>query len=96
LHSNKYSNLKLKEPLWEGNEGVVKRTGRDEPIWVVIYICMKTTQRISLYSYGYLKLTKCGVLLSFVFSSIKSENRRVEHVLPRGRGRRMVVGGRWQ
>jgi hypothetical protein len=36
----------------------VKRSGRDEPIWVVIYICMEETQGISLYSYLYLKLAK--------------------------------------
>jgi hypothetical protein len=35
-----------------------KRTGRDEPIWVVIHIYMETTQGISLYSYLYLKLAK--------------------------------------
>jgi hypothetical protein len=34
----------------------VKRTGTGEPIWVVIQICMETTQGISLYSYLYLKL----------------------------------------
>jgi hypothetical protein len=36
----------------------VKRTGRDEPIWVVVYIYMETTQVISLYSYLYFKLAK--------------------------------------
>jgi hypothetical protein len=36
----------------------VKRTGRDEPIGVVIHVCMKTTQKISLCSYLYLKLAK--------------------------------------
>jgi hypothetical protein len=34
----------------------VKRTGRDEPVGVVI--CMETTQRNSLCSYLYLKLAK--------------------------------------
>jgi hypothetical protein len=36
----------------------VKRTGRDEPIGVVIHICMETTQGIYLCSYLYLKLAK--------------------------------------
>jgi hypothetical protein len=69
----------------------VKRSGRDEPIWVVIYITMETTQGISLYSYPYLKLAKCHILLTtfYVFSSTKSENKRTEQILPRvseGRG----------
>jgi hypothetical protein len=36
----------------------VKRTDKNEPIWVVTHICMETTQGSSLYSYLYLKLTK--------------------------------------
>jgi hypothetical protein len=31
---------------WEGDSGGVKRTKRDEPIGVVIHICMETTQGI--------------------------------------------------
>jgi hypothetical protein len=42
----------------------VKRSSRDEPILVVIYIFMETTQRISLYSYIHLKLAK---MLCFSF-----------------------------
>jgi hypothetical protein len=34
----------------------VKRISRDEPVGVVIYICMETTQGNSLCSYLYLKL----------------------------------------
>jgi hypothetical protein len=49
---------KWQVPLWDGNKEVVKRFGRDEPIWVVIHICMETTQGISLYSYLSLKLAK--------------------------------------
>jgi hypothetical protein len=36
----------------------VKRTGRDEPVGVVIHVYMETTQGISLCSYLYLKLAK--------------------------------------
>jgi hypothetical protein len=36
----------------------VKRSGRDEPIWVVIHMYMETTQGISMYSYLHLKLAK--------------------------------------
>jgi hypothetical protein len=36
----------------------VKRTGRDEPIGVIIHICMKTIQGISLCCYLYFKPAK--------------------------------------
>jgi hypothetical protein len=66
----------------------VKRSGRDEPIWVVIHISKETTQGISLYSNLYLKLAKCYVFLFIlhIFTSTKSENKRAEQVLPRGGG----------
>jgi hypothetical protein len=50
----------------------VKRSSRDEPILVVIYIFMETTQRISLYSYIHLKLAKmlCFYLTCFFFNKI--------------------------
>jgi hypothetical protein len=66
----------------------VKRSGRDEPLWAVIHMCMETTQGISLYSYLHLKLQKYHVFLIifYVFSSTKSENKRVEQVLPGGGG----------
>jgi hypothetical protein len=53
-------------------------------MWVAIHKCMEAMLGISLYSYPYLKLTKCYVLLtiSYVFSSTKSENKRAEQVLP--------------
>jgi hypothetical protein len=31
-------------PPWEGDWGGVKRTGRDEPIGIVIHICIETIQ----------------------------------------------------
>jgi hypothetical protein len=49
----------------------VKSSGRDEPIWVVIHICMKNAMFF---------------LLPFIFSSTKSENKRMKQVLPRGWG----------
>jgi hypothetical protein len=53
---------------------VVKRSVRDELIWVVIHICMETTQRIFLYSYPYRKLAKMPCfsyyLLCFFFNKI--------------------------
>jgi hypothetical protein len=54
-------------------------------MWVAIPKCMKATLGISLCSYLYLKLAKCYVFLiiSYVFSSTKSENKRVEQLMPR-------------
>jgi hypothetical protein len=58
----------------------VKSTGRDEPIGVVIHICMETTQGISLYSYLYLKLAKTPCfsyyLLWFFFYKIREQEGR--------------------
>jgi hypothetical protein len=47
---------------------------------------METTQEIYLHSYLYLKLTKmpCFLIVFYVFSSTKSENKKVEQVLPPG------------
>jgi hypothetical protein len=50
LYRSEYNNLKLAEATM-GRGVVVKRSGRDEPVWVVIHICMKIAQEISLYSY---------------------------------------------
>jgi hypothetical protein len=50
--------LNWQRTLWEGDQEVVKRSGRDEPICVVIYICMEITEGIFLYSYYCLKLAK--------------------------------------
>jgi hypothetical protein len=71
----------------------MKRTGRDEPIGIVIQICMERTQGNSLCSYLYLKLAKilyfCFYLLCF-FSSTKSEK-----LFCVGRGLAPVGGVRW-
>jgi hypothetical protein len=69
-------------PLWEGDQEVVKRSGRDEPIWVVIHKCMEATQGISWYSYLHLKPAK--TLYAFLFNKITE--KRLEQVLPRDWG----------
>jgi hypothetical protein len=58
----------------------VKRSGRNEPMWVAIHMCMEAMLGISLYSYLYLTLAKYYVFLiiSYVFSSTNSENKRAE------------------
>jgi hypothetical protein len=58
----------------------VKRTGRDEPMWVVIHKCMEATQGISLHSYPYLKLAKMPCfsyyLLCFFLYKIREQEGR--------------------
>jgi hypothetical protein len=80
--------LKWQRSLWEGDGEVVKRSGRDESIRVVIHLCMEAMLGISLYSYPYLKLAKRYVFLiiSYVFSSTKLE-KRTEQVLPGSQGK---------
>jgi hypothetical protein len=63
--------------IWEGDWKVVKRSGRDESIWVVIHFCMEAMLGISLYSYPFLNYQKCYVFLTiaYVYSSKKLEKR---------------------
>jgi L-rhamnose mutarotase len=49
----------------------VKRSGRDEPVWVVIHMCIQATLGISLYSYFYLKPAKTLFLLLSLMSSLQ-------------------------
>jgi hypothetical protein len=80
--------LNWQRPLWEGDKEVVKRSGRDEPLWVAIHKNMEATLGIFLYSYLYLKVAKCYVFLiiSYVFSQ---QNQRT-----RGWNRFCLEGGR--
>jgi hypothetical protein len=61
----------------------VKRSGRDEPIMVIIHMFMEAMLGISLYSYLYLKLAKMLRISYYLlcFSSTKLE-KRAEQVLP--------------
>jgi hypothetical protein len=73
--------------LWDGDQEVVKRSGRDEPKWVVIHMCMEASLGTSLYSYLHLKLAKMlFFLLSLMFSL--QQNQRT-HFAQKQR----VVGG---
>jgi hypothetical protein len=66
--------LNWQRPLWEGDQEVVKRSGRDESMWVAIHKYMEAMLRISLYSYLYLKLAKMLCLscyrLCFLFNKM--------------------------
>jgi hypothetical protein len=57
----------------------MKRTGRVEPIGIVIYICIETTQGHSLCSYPFVKLanTPCFSVLGFFFYKIEEQESRV-------------------
>jgi hypothetical protein len=53
----------------------VKRSGRDEPMWIVIHMCVEAMLRIFLYSYLCLKLAKTLLLLCLLFNKIGEEGR---------------------
>jgi hypothetical protein len=76
----------------------MKKIKGDKPSGVIMHRYMKISQGNSLCSYLYLKQAKmsCFCFIFSLFSSIKSENRRAEQVLPQ-RGRLAPVGGerRW-
>jgi hypothetical protein len=58
---------------------VMKRSGRDESIQVVIHMCVETMLGISLYSYPYVKLAKTVCLyyycLCLLFNKVGEEGR---------------------
>jgi hypothetical protein len=82
--------LNWQRPLWEGDQEVVKRSGRDEPMWVVIHQCMEATLGISLYNYLNPKLAKMiclfYYLLCFLFNKIKEQEGGTGSVRKWGRG----------
>jgi hypothetical protein len=50
--------LNWQRPLWEGDQEVAKRLGRNEPMSVAIHKGMEAMLGICLYSYLYPKLAK--------------------------------------
>jgi hypothetical protein len=46
--------LKWQRSIWEGDQEVVKGSGRNESIKVVMHLCMEAMLGISLYNYPYL------------------------------------------
>jgi hypothetical protein len=48
--TNKYSNLKLAEATMGRGLEIVKKSGRDEPMWAAIHKCVEAMLGISLYS----------------------------------------------
>jgi hypothetical protein len=89
--------LNWQRPLWEGDQEVAKRSGRDEPMWVAINICMEAMLGFFLHNYLYLKLSKntMSFLLSFMFSLQENQRtrRRNRFCLEVGVGRMGWGGG---
>jgi hypothetical protein len=78
----------------------VKRSGRDESVWVVIHMCMGTILGISLYSYPYLKLAKTLCIsyycLCLFFNKTGEEGRTGSARKQRGWEGGLKGGGRKQ
>jgi hypothetical protein len=68
--------LNWQRPLWEGDQEIAKRSGRDEPIWVVILMCMEAMPGISLYNYIFLKLAKMLCLSYYLLCFSLQQNWR--------------------
>jgi hypothetical protein len=62
----------------------VKRTSRDEPMWVAMHRCIETAQGISLCSYLYLKLEKNAMFLLLYFMFFFYIDMRAGQVLTEG------------
>jgi hypothetical protein len=69
----------------------VKKTRGDEPIGVVIHICMETTEGNSLCTYLYLKLAKTSFFL-FIFFLLQNLRRSDGSAEGGTCGSREVVG----
>jgi hypothetical protein len=87
--------LNWQRPLWEWDQEVVKRSGRDEPMWVAIHKCMEAVLGISWHSHLYPKLAKTlsfsYYLLCFLFNKIGEEEGRTGSAWKGGEG-----GKRWE
>jgi hypothetical protein len=87
--------LNWQRPLWECDWEVMKRSGRDEPIWVVIHLCMEAMLGISLYSYLYLKLTSKNAMSFILYLMLPlQQNQRKGQNRFCLEGRK--IGGRWR
>jgi hypothetical protein len=74
--------LNWQKALWEGDQEVTKRSGRDEPMWVAMHMYVKITLGISMYSYVDLNLAKMlclsDYLLCFLFNKIEELGGRTD------------------
>jgi hypothetical protein len=75
-YRNEYRNLKLAGATMGSELGKSEEDGRDEPIRVVIHICMKTTQE-SPYVAIYLKLAKLPCFSYYLLCFFLLQNWRI-------------------
>jgi hypothetical protein len=78
------------DPKQDFLKEVVKRSGRDKPMWVVIHMCMEAMLGISLYSYLYQTskmLCLPYYLLCFLFNKIREQEGRTGSAWKWGWGR---------
>jgi hypothetical protein len=72
--------LNWERVLWEGDQEVVKRLGRDKPMRVAIHKYMEAMLGIFLYTYLYLNLAKMlclfYYLLCFLFNKTGEQEGR--------------------
>jgi hypothetical protein len=69
--------LNWQRPLWVGDQEVVKRSDRDEAMWVAIHKLMIASLGICLHTYLYVKLAKTlSFLLSPMFCRQQNQRRR--------------------
>jgi hypothetical protein len=80
LYKNEYRIFKLVETIIRKGLGRKEKNRGDKPNWAIIHIYMEMPQGNSLCSY--LKQAKMSFFIFSCFSYTKSENRRVEQVLP--------------
>jgi hypothetical protein len=73
--------LNWQRPLWEGDQEVAKRSGRDEPMWVATHMCMEAMLGISLklpLSQASKLLSFSYYLLCFLFNKIREQEGRTD------------------
>jgi hypothetical protein len=82
--------LNWQRPQWERDKEEVKRSGRNEPMWVAIHKCKEATLGISLCRHLCLKLAKTlclsYYLLCFLFYKIREEESGTDSAWKQGRG----------
>jgi hypothetical protein len=75
-------------PLWEGDQEIEKRPGRNELMWVSVHMCMEA--KLGIFLYFYLKLLKTLCLFYYLSCFLFNKIREQEY----GTGSAWKLGGR--
>jgi hypothetical protein len=67
--------LTWQRPLCQGDQEEVKRSGRNELMWVAIHMCMEATLGISLYRYFLSQTSKNSVFHIITMFSLQQNQR---------------------